>query len=86
MADFCPPSLSNLPDGGDCCEPTCKVNPIVPGGCTPASLGTCRDPLAGDWGTAYINPPIFYAECRPFFFGTGLSNLRVRTKVQYTLA
>ena len=48
--------------------------------CTPNSF-KCRDPRSNLTTAAYINPPLVYKECYPFFYDNGFRDLRVQTAV-----
>ena len=43
--------------------------------------GKCRDPNSGNKTYAYVNPPLVYTECHPFYFQNGFRDLRYVTKV-----
>jgi len=67
-------------DGGDCCQQTCRLNRLISKSCTPNSF-QCRDPRSNDTTLAYINPPLVFKECYPFYYRNGFRDLRVKTAI-----
>lgn len=66
--------------GGDCCQQTCRLNRFNGKSCAPSTFN-CRDPRSNLTTAAYVNPPLVYKECYPFFYDNGFRDLRVQTAV-----